>query len=90
MFAVFNLPVKIAFFLPAIVLGWTLLIGGPVTEMPFGLEEPLQLVADILATIISTLPWMEPVIWVFMMGLQVKLMFIAVNIIQWLTNIFAT
>jgi len=83
-----NFPLKVAFVIPAIVICWTILIGGPVTEMPFGLQEPLQFIADAIATIVHVMPWMDPIVTIFIMGIQVKIMFIIVSVIQWIVSIF--
>jgi len=84
--AILNLGIKFAILFPAVVFGWTLLIGGPVTEMPFGLEEPVQLMASSIAFIIHIMPWMEIVLDIMIYGLQFKLMIILIEVMRWLLS----
>jgi len=97
MLSFLNIPIKFVWLVPAIILGWTLLIGGPVTDLdlsfPFTdielpLQEPLQMFADTIASLVTVLPFMEVIFNVFVWGIQIKLMLIIVDIIWRVVGMF--
>jgi len=83
-----SIPAKYVLLLPAITIAWTILIGGPVTELPFGMQEPLEFFANQLAMIRDFMPWMEVIFQVFLIGVQVKLFMLTADIIFRVIGIF--
>jgi len=75
------------FLIPALVIGWTLAIGGPVSEMPFGIQGPLEIFADKIASLIAIFPWLEIVFDIFIYGLQIKIILLSLEIIKFVIGI---
>jgi len=97
MLSFLKIPIKFVLLFPAVVLAWTLVIGGPVTDLnlslPFmegslDLQTPLELIADTMASLIAIMPWLEPMYQVLVWGLQIKVVLILVDIIWKVLSIF--
>jgi len=89
-FSTFSFLAKYAILFPAIIIVWTLLIGGTVQEAPFGLDTVLTIVANGIATIRDIFPFMEPVINVFFWGVQIKIALLIIKGIMWIVSIYAS
>jgi len=80
---------KFVLLVPAIVIAWSLLIGGtvqdlnisiPLTDTNIDLQTPTVFFADTIATIISILPFMDVVFQVLLIGIQFKILMIVVSL----------
>jgi len=89
-----KLGVKFTTLIPLIVIttGYvlhsTLGIDIAVTEMPFGMQEPLEFFANGLATIVDTMPWFEVILDIMIWGVQLKLLFMTINLIKYVVSLF--
>lgn len=88
MLAFLNISAKYVFLIPIIVIVWTLLIGGPVTEMPFGTQEALDVIANGIANVIHIMPFMDVVFDVIIWGVQIKVMLMIINILKFILDLF--
>jgi len=88
MLAFLNFGARFTVLIPLIVVTWSLLIGGTVTEMPFGLQESLQYFADTIAVIVDTMPWMEVILDIMLWGLQIKMVLMFVGLLKWVISLF--
>jgi len=88
---------KYVLLIPAIVIVWTALIGGtvesliitlPLTDQTIDLQTPTDYFANVIATIIDIMPFMQPVLTVFFWGFQIKMLLIVVGIIKWILSLF--
>jgi len=88
---------KSVYFLPALVIVWSILIGGtvsdlniaiPFTETGFDLQTPTVFIADVIATLVSAMPWMDVILDVFLFAIQFKIMIMIVGIIKFVVSIF--
>jgi len=70
------------------ILTQTLGISIQVTEMPFGIQEPLEFFANGLATIVDTMPWFEVILDVMIWGVQLKLLFMTINLLKYVLSLF--
>jgi len=49
------------------------LLADPVTELPWGLQQPLEVFANMFNVIANTMPWMATVLNVILIGMFVKI-----------------
>jgi len=70
------------------ILSQTMGISIQVTEMPFGMQEPLEFFANGLATIVDTMPWFEVILDIMIWGVQLKLLFMAINLVKYVISLF--
>jgi len=55
-----------------IIIGFLIAYTDPVTELPFGLEEPAVFLINTFNILANTMPWLATVLNVFIIGLLVK------------------
>lgn len=79
--------IRLVVFLPAIVLAWSLIIGGPVTEMPFGIQPPLDFFSSTVHGIIDFMPWLQAPLNVMLWALLVKGFILAFDAIKFVREI---
>jgi len=88
---------KYLILIPAIVLAWTILIGGTVQDLnidiPFtstviDLETPTDILANQIAAIIDMMPFMAIVFSVFIWGLQIKIVLLLIELIWKVLSLF--
>jgi len=87
MLSFLNVAPKLIILFPIITVTWAVIIGGTVSEMPFGMQPALQMLADSLASLINIMPWLEVVFDVFIYGLQIKLLLLGVQLFQWILGL---
>jgi len=88
MLSFLNFGAKWTLILPAIGLAYVMAFGQPVTEMPYGLQEPLELFANGIAVAVDTLPMMEVLFDIMIWGIQIKLLLISIEIFKWVVSLF--
>jgi uncharacterized membrane protein len=87
MLSFLNFGAKFVLLVPAIVLVWTIVIGGPVTEMPFGVQDELQFFSNMLAMVVDILPFMDVVFNVIIWGIQIKLVLLGVELFKFVLSL---
>jgi len=75
-----SLGTMTALVVPIIVVVWTIMIGGPVTEMPFGIQPALQMFSNTIHSLIAAMPWLEVIYDFFIWGIQIKILFLVVEL----------
>jgi len=90
MFSWFNFGAKFIIVLPAIFIVWELLVGATVTELPYGLQPALETFANGIALAVDTLPMMEVIFDIMIMGVQIKLLLLTIEIFKWVVSLFTS
>jgi len=54
------------------IIGFLIAYTEPVTELPYGMEEPMLFLVNTFNIIANTMPWMSTILTVFIIGLLVK------------------
>lgn len=55
-----------------VIIAFIMAFTEPVTELPYGLEEPAVFLINMFNVIGNTMPWMETILTVFIIGVLVK------------------
>lgn len=79
--------VRIVVFLPAVVLAWSLIIGGPVEELPFGIQPALDFFASTVHGMIDFMPWLQAPLNVMLWALVVKSFVLTIDAIKFVREI---
>jgi len=87
-FAGMSVGAKFVFLVPLIVISWTLLIGGPVDELPFGAQTPVNAFAYVVSQLIVVAPWLEVIYDIIIAGIQIKIMLMVVEIFKWVISVY--
>jgi len=90
MLSFLNFGAKWTILLPAIGVAFVLLVGHPITEMPYGLQEPLELLANGIAVAVDTLPMMEVIFDIMIWGIQIKILLLTIEILKWVISLFTS
>jgi len=83
-----NLGTKFTLIIPMVIVLWTVVIGGPVTEMPFDTQNALQLFANTIHSAIDIMPFLDPMWNVLLWGIQIKIFVLSVQVIQFVIGLF--
>jgi len=69
--------------IPAI---WTLIFG-QVTELPFGAEEPFQMISNLLHDVFEIVPLLEAPVDMFIAVIGIQFIIYTVTFVMWLINL---
>jgi len=90
LFAGMSIGTRFVFLIPIIVIAWTILIGGTVTELPFGSQTAINAFAYIVHQIIEVLPWLEIIYDLMIAAIQIKILLMIVELFKWVLSIYLT
>jgi hypothetical protein len=91
-----SVGAKFVFLIPILVIVWTIIIGGPVNDLvlnlPFSetdldLQSPLEFFANTIASLLTFMPWLEPMFNVIIWAIQIKFLFVIIEIFWRVTSI---
>jgi len=79
---------KFVFVIPALIIVWTLLIGGPVQELPFGTQTGLNAFAYVIQQLITVMPWLDVLYNMLIWGIQIYIFLLVVQVFKWILSFY--
>jgi len=58
--------------------------GGPVTELPFGMQPAIDTFAEIIHSVLVMLPFMEVIYTLVIWAIGLKIMFVSISLVMWI------